>query len=730
MKTNPLAVEPDRSGGRTPLPPPDERRRLPPDGGEAFNRLIFESSPYLLQHARNPVDWRPWGADAFAAARAADQPIFLSIGYSTCHWCHVMEHESFENAAIAAILNQYFVSIKIDREERPDVDAVYMAYVQAVTGGGGWPMSVWLTPELTPFLGGTYYPPEDRWGRPGFRSVLQQVAEAWAGNRDNIRRAGTTVIARLREFATPPPPAAEPPPPAVFSAAVEELHARQDPVHGGFDGAPKFPRPAAPLLLLRHHARTGDAASLAMAEGQLAGMAAGGIHDHLGGGFHRYAVDARWHVPHFEKMLYDQAQLAWLFTDAWRLTGKPAWRSAARGILDYVRRDLTAPGGGFYSAEDADSPRPEHPAERAEGAYYVWTRAEIDAVLAPELAAAFCARYGVRAEGNVTEDPHGEFTGRNVLITSHDPEEPEAAAALADARAQLLAARAHRPRPQRDDKIVTAWNGLMIGAYARAYQAFGESGDLRAAQRAAAFLRTHHVDPATGRLWRRSMDGAGGIAAVADDYAGLIHGLLDLFEAGFDPDILEWAIALQDDLDARFRDPTQGGYYRTAGDDPSVLVRMQEDYDGAEPAPGSLATLNLARLARVTGSERFTTRAEATLRGAGARLAHTPSAMPLMLMALDTLNHPARHVAIAGTPGAPDTDALLKVARDAPPHPDRIILRLDGAAGQARLAVDQPHLREMRPLNGRATAYVCEGFVCREPTTDPTRLAEMLGRHA
>ncbi|MDZ4197763.1 MAG: thioredoxin domain-containing protein, partial [Kiritimatiellia bacterium] len=488
------------------------------------NALIHELSPYLLQHAHNPVNWLPWGQTAFEKARRENKPIFLSIGYSTCHWCHVMERESFENKEIASILNRHFVPVKVDREERPDVDRVYMTYVQAATGGGGWPMSLWLTPDLKPFLGGTYFPPEDRGGRPGFETVLLRVAEAWEKEQAAITESSNAVMSRLRIASGNTAPGTDAPDRALLKRGYEQFKASYDPEEGGFGDAPKFPRTSVPDFLLRFHARTGAADALDMTIHTLRKMAMGGLHDHLGGGFHRYSVDARWHVPHFEKMLYDQAQLACTYLDACQRTRDPFFAHTARDILEYVRRDMTGEQGQFYCAEDADSPRPGNPGENAEGAFYVWTRGEITEALGPETAELFAFAYGVEPDGNVRDDPHGEFQGRNVLILSHPAAEiaahfkrPEAGIRerLEAARQLLFETRARRPRPRLDDKTLTAWNGLMISAFARAHQVLGDPAYLRAARRAADFIRANLYDKSRKVLLRHCRAGK----AVLDGYA-------------------------------------------------------------------------------------------------------------------------------------------------------------------------------------------------------------------
>ncbi len=486
------------------------------------NQLAHEKSPYLLQHAENPVAWLPWGEEAFALARAEQKPIFLSIGYSTCHWCHVMAHESFEDPATAAIMNREFVNIKVDREERPDVDRVYMTFVQATTGSGGWPMSVWLTPELKPFVGGTYFPPEDRYGQPKFQRVLERIAEAWRQDRDKISAQGTRIVEALMEAASSPSTGGDELGETTLETAYQQIARSYDAHEGGFGGAPKFPRPVVLNFLLHLHARHPETTmgkhALEMVLFTLRKMAAGGMHDHLGGGFSRYSVDAYWHVPHFEKMLYDQAQLASAYLDAFQITQEPEFERVARDVLDYVRRDMTAPEGGFYSAEDADSLIAHGKPEHAEGAFYVWTKQEIDDSLG-EQAEIFGFHYGVEEKGNAPAgaDPHGEFVGKNILLERHtaaetaehfDKTEDEVRELLSAARETLLAARAQRPRPHLDDKIIAAWNGLMISAFARAAQVLDDADYLEAAERSGAVVcSTQLFEEARGTLVRNYREG-------------------------------------------------------------------------------------------------------------------------------------------------------------------------------------------------------------------------------
>ena len=710
---------------------------------ESTNRLAHEKSPYLLQHAHNPVDWYPWGEEAFARAREEDRPIFLSIGYSTCHWCHVMAHESFEDPKTAAVMNELFVNIKVDREERPDVDRVYMTFVQATTGGGGWPMSVWLQPDLKPIVGGTYFPPDDRYGRRGFASVCRTVADAWKNDREKILAQGERIIGALRAHAQTDAPlvstaAADTKPIAdTMREALRPFVSTFDPEYGGFGDAPKFPRPVTLMLLARIHARLAgnhpaeSAQARDMMLATLDHMAAGGMHDHLGGGFHRYSVDRFWHVPHFEKMLYDQAQLTVAYLEAFQITGEKRFADVARDILDYVRLDLHGREGHYLCAEDADSllaaDRPEH----AEGAFYIWTKAEIEAALTPDESALFCAHYGVEAAGNAPpgSDPQGEFTGKNILFAPPGPVEADKAARLLAAGRKLSAIRNKRPRPHLDDKIVTAWNGLMISAEARASQVTGQADYLQSASRAAAFIRENLYREQDGILLRSYRQGPGTVEGFADDYAFLIQGLLDLYETGFETRHLEWAERLQAKQDELFAD-SAGGYFGTSQRDDSVLLRLKEEHDGAEPAASSVSAFNLGRLAALTGRDEYRKQAEATAAafGAGQNPLRTAQTMPLMLAALDFLAQPPKQVVIIGPCHREDTLALLEAV-----HrrfvPNKVVLLADGDAGLRALAKYHPYLENATMQDGKATAYLCENGACQLPTTDPAMLTRQLAAH-
>ncbi len=714
------------------------------------NRLAAEPSPYLQQHAHNPVDWYPWGDEAFARARAESKPIFLSIGYSTCHWCHVMEHESFEHGGIAALLNEQFVPVKVDREERPDVDRVYMAFVQATTGSGGWPMSVWLTPDLKPFFGGTYFPPDSRWGRAGFADVLREVASRWSSSRAELERSADTILERLRALQVPEAAApAQTPGVSALQAGASQFLSTFDATHGGFGGAPKFPRPAELLFLLRESARSGDPNARRIAVATLEAMARGGIRDHIGGGFHRYSVDAAWRVPHFEKMLYDQAQLVLAYLEAGQASGAPALLAEAADTIDYVLRDLTHPEGGFYSAEDADSVPPETVetgarATKAEGAFYLWTLSEINALLGDD-AELIERRLGIEPNGNAPQDPLGEFRGKNIpylqqdipqiaQLTGRAPEDVERA--IETGRQRLFDVRSERPRPHLDDKVLAAWNGMMIAALARASQVLdGESAErsLQAAVRAAAFVRDRLWNARRGVLARRwhasqTTDEQASIDGYAEDYACVIWGLLELVQATGDAAWLDWALELQKRQDDLFRDDANGGWFATTGEDSSVLLRVKEEYDGAEPSAGSVAVGNLVTLAHLTGDGGAATRAADVLARFGGRFGQSARSSPMMMAALACHHAPAggvSQVVILGDRGDSRTRALERVAA-AHYLPFAARLVVTPGEAQARLAERVPFIGAMRQVDGKPTAYVCADFACREPVTEPARLEAQL----
>ena len=683
------------------------------------NHLAREKSPYLLQHLYNPVDWYPWGDEAFGLARRENRPIFLSIGYSTCHWCHVMERESFENDSVADLLNRWFVAIKVDREERPDVDRLYMTAAQAMGLGGGWPLNMFLTPALEPFFGGTYFPPDSGFGRPGLKQVLAGVHEAWLTRRPEIERQGRAVIAALDSLSgRGEAPAGRA---ALLAEAAASLERAADHERGGIGSAPKFPSTVNLAFLLRwwRHDPGGRQPALEIVTGQLDAMRAGGIHDQLGGGFHRYATDRAWQVPHFEKMLYDQAQLAWSYLEGFQVTGRPEYAAAARDIFTYVARDLSAPEGGFYSAEDADS-------EGEEGRFYVWTPAEVAAALGGEDAALFDYRYGVTPEGNFEHGTTILHEAHSVAETARHAGVPEATVLerLEHARAVLLEARARRVRPHRDDKVLAAWNGLMISAYARGARVLGDPALAARAVRAAEFVWTHLHDPASGALARRWRDGEAAGAGQLDDYADVALGLIDLYGATQDPRWLERAVQITGAAITRFHDPKQGGFWESPEGDPSVRVRMKDGFDGAEIAGNSIAALDVLMLGRLLDRREWLAIAEQTFDYYASRLAGGPAAMPQMLAAMDAAASPVRHVVIAGDPAAADTRELV-AAFDRRFLPDDLLLVVSPASRPAleRLA---PFAAGLTPRDGRATAYVCVDYACRLPTTDPAAFAARL----
>jgi uncharacterized protein YyaL (SSP411 family) len=691
---------------------------------ERANRLAREKSPYLLQHAHNPVDWYAWEEAAFRRAREDNKPIFLSIGYSTCHWCHVMERESFENEQLAAFLNEHFISIKVDREERPDVDRIYMAFVQATTGQGGWPLNVFLTPERKPFFGGTYFPPQDHFGRPGFLKLLQHIHQLWTTRRGDLLNSAAELHAQLEQMGSTRPVAAD-----ADLTAHELRHgqsvfqAAYDSRHGGFGGAPKFPQPSVPRLLLRCARRFRDDSPLRMVLHTCERMAAGGIRDQLGGGFARYSVDAEWRVPHFEKMLYDNAQLTQLYLDAWLLSGDPQHAGVARDILAYIQRDMTHPQGGFYSAEDADS-------EGHEGKFYCWTRSEMQQLLAPDEFRLAERYFGVTEAGNFVDHSHpAPLPGQNVLSVVH-PELTEAEKPLlAAAKQKLFAARRHRVRPHLDDKVLASWNGLMLGAFARAAAVLGDESYRTAAERNLAFLRAKLWEPAPtsasgqgssglsrGALYHRWRDGERDHTQLLTGYAFLLSGVIELYEATLEPAHLHFAILLADSMLARFYDPEHGGFFQSPADASDLILRVKEDHDGAEPAGGSVAVLALLKLGAISGREDFQAAARKSLSFFGPRLRQAPQALPCLLQALDfSLQEPVR-VVVAGDPRTAKSLALLQSIHSVF-QPNKVVLGNTG---------DVEAFAKSLPAAPGPLVYLCTGTACQAPTDDPGKLKEML----
>jgi uncharacterized protein YyaL (SSP411 family) len=674
------------------------------------NRLIDEKSPYLLQHAHNPVAWYPWGPEALARARDEDKPIFLSIGYSTCHWCHVMAHESFENDDIAAILNEHFVAIKVDREERPDLDKLYMSAVQALTGRGGWPMSLFLTPDREPFFGGTYFPPEDRWGRPGFKSLLNDIANAWREDRPGLLQSATSITAFLLSASGTPrndSPAADPTA-ELLAEAFGQLKDRFDPRQGGFGEAPKFPTPHNLTFLMRYAHRTGDAQALEMVTATLDAMASGGIHDHLAGGFHRYSTDEHWLVPHFEKMLYDQAGLALAYSGAWLVTGDTTYAAVTRDILDYVLAYLRDPGGAFYSAEDADS-------EGEEGTFYVWTVDEITDLLGAEIAGEFNRTFGVSSPGN--------WEGKNIL--NRDAARPALNSAMINARDQLRVARDKRPRPHRDEKIVTAWNGYMIEALARAGQALQEPRYVQAAEAAAQFIEAQLWRD--GRLLRYHRGAAADIPGFIDDYAFLGRGLLALYEATFQPRYLQAALHLAHETKRLFHRP-HGGFDFAGIDTERLLAPVVEIHDGAMPSGNSAASVLLLRIGHLTANVEIETLGREVLQSFAARVRRAPASHLEMLSALDFALGPVTEVVIA-TPGDdPTTDpaAAALLASLWSRYLPNTVTAAHTPASRAKITALIPYVASQAMIAGRPTAYVCRDYACRLPVHDGQALARQL----
>ncbi|XP_008304495.1 spermatogenesis-associated protein 20 [Stegastes partitus] len=722
------------------------------------NRLAKERSPYLLQHAHNPVDWYPWGQDAFDKAKTEDKPIFLSVGYSTCHWCHVMERESFEDEEIGQILSENFVCIKLDREERPDVDKVYMTFVQATSGGGGWPMSVWLTPDLRPFVGGTYFPPRDHGRRPGFKTVLTRIMEQWQNNRTTLESSGDRILEALKKGTAITANPGESPPlaPDVANRCFQQLANSYEEEYGGFRDAPKFPTPVNLMFLMSYwsvnRSTSEGVEALQMALHTLRMMALGGIHDHVAQGFHRYSTDSSWHVPHFEKMLYDQAQLAVAYITASQVSGEQVFADVAKDILLYVSRDLSDKSGGFYSAEDADSVPASGGAEKREGAFCVWTASEVRELLpdvvegatgAATQADIFMHHYGVKEQGNVTpeQDPHGELQGQNVLIVRYSVELTAAHFGisvekvnelLASARARMAEVRKSRPRPHLDTKMLASWNGLMLSAYARVGAVLGDKALLERAVQAGDFLREHMWDAERQTILRSCYRGdqmevqqiSSPISGFLDDYAFIICGLLDLYEATLQTEWLQWAEELQLRQDVLLWDDQGAGYFCSDPSDSTVLLQLKEDQDGAEPSANSVSACNLLRLSHYTGRQEWLQKSQQLLTAFSDRLSKVPIALPEMVRSLMAQHYTLRQIVICGQRDAPDTASLLATVNSLF-LPFKVLMLTDENA-ESFLHQRLPVLSSMSQLGGVATAYVCQDFTCSLPVTDPQELRRLL----
>lgn len=708
------------------------------------NRLANEKSPYLLQHANNPVDWYPWGDEAFAKAKREDKPIFLSIGYSTCHWCHVMERESFENEEVAKVINEYFVAIKVDREERPDIDNVYMSAVQAMTGSGGWPLTLFLTPDKKPFFGGTYFAPESRWGRSGLLDIMKSAHQSWTTDRKALLTLSNSLTDHLKKSSAGYSDSIELTkdfPQTAYSQYVQ----RFDSLNGGFGGSPKFPMGHNLSFLLRYAVRDPKSQALEMVKVTLRKMSQGGIYDHLGGGIHRYSTDHLWQIPHFEKMLYDQAITAKVFVEAYQLTKDEYFADVARDIFDYVLRDLQQTKGGFYSAEDADSLDPDEynqemsvdPSqnlEKKEGAFYLWRYDEVMGLLGKESGAIFAYRYGIRPGGNAKSDPHNEFTGKNIVFVDKSLSQtaryfklPEKSIdlVLSKGRKKLFEHRQSRIRSFLDDKILVDWNGLMISALAFGGNVLNEKRYVDAAAEAALFIKNNLINE-DGRLLHRYRDGDASILATVDDYAFYIYGLLDLYEATFDGQYLMLANDLQRKMATLFWDAKRGGFFFAGRDAEDLLFEQKEVYDGALPSGNSVAALNLIRLYSLTLSDQWRGYAQKIFEVFGQSLMNSPSAHAQMLIAFDFFLGPSKEIVIAGQAKEKGVVAMQRAIQEFF-IPNKVILLNDSKAKNYNEIITlAPFMKTQLPIEGKPTAYVCENHVCQLPTNDVEKLKKLL----
>ena len=703
------------------------------------NRLLHETSPYLLQHAHNPVDWYPWGEEALKRAKEENKPILLSIGYSACHWCHVMEHESFEDEEIAGILNDYFVPIKVDREERPDLDHIYMTAVSAMTGQGGWPLNVFLTPDKKPFYGGTYFPSPARLGMPGFKEVLHFIHEAWENRREEIVRSSDSLLNVLQEQTKASGT-------GTFSAEILHQAFRQflnyfDETYGGFGQSPKFPSSHNLSFLLCYWKRTANTKALGMVEKTLLKMHQGGMYDHLGGGFHRYSTDSSWQMPHFEKMLYDQAILSRTYLEAYQATANPLYRKVAQEIFEYVLRDMKSGEGGFFSAEDADSfdphfypPVPGTQVDKSEGAFYLWRYKEIVEFLGNKDSEVFNYYFGIKPDGNAQFDPHAEFVGKNILYIAHSLFETAKNFSISEKKVdeiitrgcqRLLQERLKRPRVHLDDKILVDWNGLMISSLALGGEVLDDPRYIQSAEDACHFL-LHHLKTKDGRLLHRYRDGEAAISATLNDYAFLIHGLLDLYEASFKVEYLKEALNLADQMVNLFWDEKNGGFFLTAPDREDIILRQKEVYDGAYPSGNSIAALDMIRLAHFTLNPVWEKRVQRLFASFLGVIESHPSAYAQMLIAMDFFLGPSREIIIAGIPDSASTKEMLKILRKKFLPGKVVIFRpVDEHCAEELISLI-PSLKTQLPIDNKTTAYVCKNHVCQLPTTSLTKFEELL----
>ncbi len=688
------------------------------------NRLKFEKSPYLLQHADNPVDWYPWGQEAFDKALKEDKPIFLSIGYSTCHWCHVMEHESFEDPEVAKLMNEAFVSVKVDREERPDIDEIYMKVSQMLTGSGGWPLTIIMTPDKKPFFATTYIPKNTRFGRMGMLDLIPRLKEVWDKQRKDVLNSADQIVDALQQNSQQAPH--EELDESVLKQAYEQLSGLYDEKDGGFGSSPKFPSPHNFLFLLRYWKQTGNERALEMVEKTLQSMRRGGIFDQVGFGFHRYSTDSKWLVPHFEKMLYDQAMLAMAYTEAYQATGKKEYKRTAKEIFTYVLRDMTSPDGGFYSAEDADS-------EGIEGKYYLWSYKEIHEVLSSEEADFVTHVFNIKKEGNFSQEATGETVSANILHLNKPIKEIASGLNLSqadfekkleDARQKLFAHREKRIHPFKDDKILADWNGLMIAALAKSARAFDEPEHTAAARRAVDFI-LKKMSADDGRLFHRYRTGEAAVPAYLDDYAFFIWGLIELYETTFDVNYLQTALHLNKDLLEHFWDGQNGGFYSTANDGESLLVRQKKIYDGAVPSGNSVAMLNLLRLGRITADSTLEEKASKIEQVFSREVKQGPAAYTQLLMGVHFGIGPSYEVVIVGDSDARDTKAMLKTLYQRF-IPSKIVILRPAEQKSPRIDSLSEFVKYQSSIDGKATAYVCLNYKCKLPTTDTRKMLNLL----
>ena len=690
---------------------------------EKTNRLADSNSPYLLQHARNPVDWHPWSPEVFLKAESEDKPVFLSIGYSTCHWCHVMEKESFSDPEVAALLNETFVCVKVDREERPDLDHLYMTACQLLTGSGGWPLTIIMTPDRKPFFAGTYFPRDDRYGQPGMLQIIPRIRELWMGERETVDSSAREITEGLRAFMAPDPAAS--PGHRLSERTYIFLTDQYDRRHGGFGSAPKFPVFSNLLFLMRYWSRTGEDQALAMVRQTLKAMRMGGIYDHMGYGLHRYSTDERWFAPHFEKMLYDQALAVLTYAEAYCATGEGQLRETGEEILTYVLRDLQSPEGGFYSAEDADS-------EGEEGKFYTWTAGELDEILDEEEALVAREVYNTSDGGNFLTES-GQPTGRNILYLSPDVDDlpgrlgmntGQLDSTLKRIRGKLMAARAIRIRPLRDDKIMTDWNGLMIAALAKAAGVFEDDSYADAAEKALEFI-LGNATAETGHLSHIRYDGGETVPAFLDDYAYLLWGILELHQFTYRADLLTVALRLASEMVDLFGDTENGGFFLTRRETGPSLVRQKPFFDGAMPSGNAVAAMNLLRLGRLTGRQDLEEEGHKTFRAFAAEMGSNPAGFTHMISALDMAQHGTAEVVIVGDPDKSDTKRLvLALQRSYLPAVTAVVVNPETPDPPIRELI--PYASDMKTVEGRAAAYVCRDFACLAPTTDPEEMLRSL----